>query len=364
MLPPNPAAAVSPSGAPVSIASPDPLEYPFGDTLPAPGELLEVAPGVHWLRMPLPFELNHINLWLLRDGEGWTIVDTGYGGGDETRVLWERIFDKYLEGKPVNRVLITHFHPDHFGLATWLSERWGVKVWISLGEFMAAHLVWSGGAAYRTNGMYRLFRAHGLSESYLDKMDMRRDAYQMGVPELPSYYRRVMDNEQIVIDGNAWQVIMGYGHAPEHAAYYCEKLKVMISGDMVLPRITTNISVWPTEPDGNPLQLFLDSTRRYRTLPAATLVLPSHGKAFRGLPIRAEALIAHHDARFEELRSALTTPKSAAEVVPVLFRRKMDERQMFFAMGEAIAHLNCLMYAGEIRRELGPDRVYRFALNR
>lgn len=336
------------------------LAFPHREA-PAPGTVRSVAPGVLWLRMALPFALDHINLWLLEDGEGWTLVDTGLGD-EPTRALWARIFVDVIGKRPVRRVLLTHYHPDHAGNAGWLCARFGAPLWITQAEYLTAHAVREGVAGYVPGATLALFRANGLDEARQAQMATRGNIYRRQVPEFPHTYRRIMDGERIAIGGRDWRVIAGYGHAPEHASLHCESLGLIISGDMLLPSISTNVSVWAVDPEGDPLGQFLASIRRYRELPAETLVLPSHGLPFRGAHGRIASLEAHHAARLEELCAACAAaPKSAFEVLEVLFRRRLDTGAIFFAMGEAIAHLNYLYYDGRLQRSVGADGVARFA---
>jgi glyoxylase-like metal-dependent hydrolase (beta-lactamase superfamily II) len=336
------------------------LEFPHRDA-PVPGTVRALAPGVHWLRMPLPFALNHINLWLLEDDGGWTIVDTGLGDA-ATRALWQQIFAGVSAGGTVRRVLLTHYHPDHAGNAGWLCERFAAPLWMTQAEYLTAHAVRQGSSGYAPGATLALFRANGLDEARQAQLAARGNVYQRQVPEFPDSYRRLMDGEHIAIGRHRWRVIAGYGHAPEHASLHCEELGLAICGDMLLPSISTNVSVWPVDPEGDPLGLFLRSIRRYRELPAATLVLPSHGLPFRGAQLRVRQLEEHHEARLVELMEACAgTPRSAAEVLEVLFQRKLDTHQMFFAMGEAIAHLHYLERAGSLRRAVGADGVARFS---
>ncbi len=341
------------------MAAPSLLEYPFG-AQPAPGAAVPVAPGVHWLRMALPFELDHINLWLLEDGAGWTVVDTGIGKV-ATRSLWESLFAGAMGGRPVTRVIVTHYHPDHAGNAAWLGARFGARLWMTRGEFLTAHAVRHGVAAYTPEATKTLFRANGLDDVRGALLLARGDLYRALVPEFPPEHRRLMDGDIFEIGGREWRVIVGYGHAPEHASLWCRALKVLISGDMLLPKISTNVAVRPIDPGGNPLGLFLSSIARYRELPADALVLPSHGVPFRGAHARVAELEAHHRGRLDGLLEACAEPKSAADVLPVLFRRKLDDGQIFFALGEAIAHLHYLHYAGRLARAVGADGVARFA---
>jgi glyoxylase-like metal-dependent hydrolase (beta-lactamase superfamily II) len=335
------------------------VDYPFQE-LPAPGATLEVAPGVRWLRMPLPFQLDHINLWLLEDEGGWTIVDTGIGNAG-TRELWEKVFASLSKDFGLKRVVLTHYHPDHAGNAAWLCERFGVELWMTQGEYLTAHAVRVATAGYTSGAVLEVFRRNGLDEQRRAAMSGGGNRYAKLVPDFPHSYRRVLDGERIRIDGRDWRAIVGYGHAPEHMSLYCEKLNVLIAGDMLLSTISTNVSVWSVDPEGDPLRLFLDSIERYRELPADVLVLPSHGKPFRGAHDRVGQLEKHHQDRFSELLGSLDQPKSAADLLGVLFRRPLDAHQTFFAMGEAIAHLHYLYYAGQARRAVGSDGVMRYA---
>ncbi len=334
------------------------LDYPFAE-LPPPGTTREVATGVRWLRMPLPFQLDHINLWLIADGDGWTIVDTGIGNAT-TRELWETLFSSLGDPK-VKRVVLTHYHPDHAGNAAWLCERFGVEMWMTQGEYLTAHAVRDSAAGYTGDAVLEVFRKNGLDEARLGAMVSRKNRYAGLVPDFPQSYRRVIDGDRMRIGAHDWRAIVGYGHAPEHVSLYCEALNVLIAGDMLLSTISTNVSVWSVDPDGDPLRLFLQSIARYRELPADVLVLPSHGKPFRGAHVRVEELERHHADRFSELLESLDKPKSAGELLPVLFRRPLDAHQTFFAMGEAIAHLHYLYYAGRASRSIGTDGIVRYA---
>lgn len=351
------------------------LGYPFGEALPELGATREVAPGVRWLRMKLPFALDHINLWLLRDElegddgsttRGWTIVDCGITNG-ETRAAWEQIFAHELGGLPVLRVIVTHMHPDHMGLAHWLTERWGARLWISATDYNAARLASNATAAFGGRHTADFMARHGLVDpAAQEQIAGRTNYYANMVPKVPGSYRRLLDGDRIRIGSGAapadWACHAGYGHAPEHMALYCASLGLLISGDMVLPRISTNVSVIDLEPEGNPLVLYLDSIRRLRALPGDTLVLPSHGRPFHGLHTRIDQLIAHHDERFAEVLAACAeAPQSAADLLPVLFRRKLDLHQTTFAMGESVAHLHALWYADKLVRRVDAAGVYRFS---
>ncbi len=367
---------------PVPTAQEAALHYPLGETLPEPGRSIEVAPGVRWLRMQLPFALNHINLWLLRDVQdgiqGWSIVDCGISN-DATRAHWEQLFASELQGLPVLRVIVTHMHPDHMGLAHWLCERWSTpqracRLWVSSTDWNAARVACQADSAFGGDSAARFFALHGLIDSTALAQVRGRNNYYAGmVPQVPPEYRRLMDGMVLTINGLRWRCIVGYGHAPEHMALFCADLRgvgltaqgvggVLISGDMVLPRISTNVSVINIEPEASPLPLFLNSITRMKALPAGTLVLPSHGKPFAGLHTRIDQLLQHHEERYADVLAACRAQAgSAFDMLPVLFKRSLDLHQTTFAMGESVAHLHALFEDGRMRKVLGPDGVLRFA---
>ncbi len=342
------------------------LQYPFGETLPGVGSTLAVAPGVKWLRMALPFALDHINLWLLRDRDeagrdGWAIVDCGITN-ETTRAAWEQVFAHELEGLPVQRVIVTHMHPDHIGLAHWLTERWGARLWISATDWNAARMASTSTTGVGGATAAAFMASHGLTDPQaLDKIRARSNYYASMVPQVPAAFRRLMQGDTLRIGAHDWTCHAGHGHAPEHIALHCPALGLLISGDMVLPRISTNVSVIDLEPEADPLRLYLDSIARMRALPDATLVLPSHGRPFRGLHERIAQLEAHHDERLRDVMDACARePQTAASLLPVLFKRALDLHQTTFAMGEAIAHLHALWLQGRLRRTRGDDGVFRF----
>jgi glyoxylase-like metal-dependent hydrolase (beta-lactamase superfamily II) len=339
------------------------LDYPVA-AAPEPGVALPITAGILWLRMPLPFALDHINLWLLEEADGWTLVDTGYGSAD-TRALWERHIAQTLAGKPITRIVATHCHPDHLGNAAWLAERFGCRVAMTHGEFMAAHAIIDERAAHGPMDTCELFRLHGMAEADVAALAARGNHYKRGVPIAPATFDRLLGEDTVDAGGQRWRIIIGHGHTAEHASLFSATREVLISGDMLLPRISTNVAVWPSDPNGDPLGRFLRSLATFEALPDATLVLPSHGLPFRGIATRVAQLRTHHDARLAELYDAIAAseaPVSAAQVVPVLFRRELDLQQRFFAMGEAIAHLNHLWRRERIRRLRAADGTCRFAI--
>ncbi len=242
--------------------------------------------------MPLPFQLDHINLWALADGDGWTAVDTGVAL-PPTRACWEQLFASALDGKPIRRVIVTHFHPDHIGNASWLTERWQADLWCTQTEWLAAEYALRSRDDADLDRRVAHYRRHGIAEEHTAKMRARGNPYPSLVGGLPFHFMPIADGETVTIEGRRWRVITARGHSPEHACLWCEDLRVLIAGDQVLPKITTNVSVWPERPRENPLRYYLDSLARFLRLPADTLILPSHGLPFRGLHHRLSTLVQH-----------------------------------------------------------------------
>jgi len=343
---------------PIAELKNDSISYPF-EHAPEPATILEVAPSVYWLRMPLPFALNHINLWMVEEDDGWTIIDTGLNI-DKIKQHWDALIASQCGEKPIKRIVVTHCHPDHLGLASWLERKTGAPVWATQGEMLTANAWYYQLPGHDLASMVELYRTHGLDAALLETMADRGPTYKGRVDMLPTRYGRLIDGDTLQLGQHEWRIIMGYGHSPEHASLYCAALGVLIAGDMLLPRITTNISVQSANPDGNPLLWFLDSIERFKDLPADTLVLPSHGHPFRGLSVRLAQLRAHHEERLQLLLSACDTPKSAGDLLCVLFNRELDAHQVMFAMGETIAHLNYLKHAGSLHTLRDANGVIRF----
>jgi glyoxylase-like metal-dependent hydrolase (beta-lactamase superfamily II) len=340
------------------------LSYPH-ETTPDAGTTREVAPGVHWLRMPLPFPPDHINLWLLADGPkdaptSWTIVDTGLAR-DEIKANWEQIFATTLAGKPVSRVIVTHFHPDHMGLAAWLCQRWNAPLWTTAGEWYMARSVHSNGSPADVATRVAFYRANGVSEQMIGPFAESHNLYRRHVPDVPPLFRRITGGVPVEIGGHAWLPVIGRGHAPEHACLWCPELNVLIGGDILLPRISPNVSVWPNEPLANPLRDYLDCLGNFSPVPAETLILPAHGLPYRGLHARIADLRTHHAERLDALVAALDPPRAATECFGLLFKREIGPNNMGLAVGEALAHLHYLEWEGRVRREHGADGVWRFA---
>jgi glyoxylase-like metal-dependent hydrolase (beta-lactamase superfamily II) len=341
------------------------LAYPF-EAVPERGRAIEVAPGVHWIRMPLPFALDHINLWAIDDGAGWALVDTGLRT-DETAQVWREQFANAPDERPLTRVFVTHMHPDHVGMAGWLTRKFGVRLWMTRQEYLTCRVMVSDTGREAPADAVEFYRRAGWGDGAIETYRVRFGNFGKHIHTLPDSYRRLHDGEELRIGAHAWRVIVGNGHSPEHACLYCPDLRLLISGDQVLPRISSNVSVYPVEPDADPMADWLASLAKLaREVPDDVLVLPSHNECFRGLHARIESLQRGQERALERLRRALAQPKRAVDAFPALFARAIAESDVALlgmATGESLACLNYLMHRGEVQREVGADGVawYRLA---
>jgi len=324
-----------------------PLEYPLGRR-PQTGEILDAAPGVRWLRLPLPMQLSHINVWLLDDGDGWALVDTGLHTRD-TREIWHAVLEQALYDRPLSRILVTHLHPDHVGCAGWLARKFNVDLWMSRDEYLLCRvLVADTGKPAPPEGI-RFYRGAGFEAEAIERYTEHFGAFGRVVSPLPEAYQRLHDGMALAIGEHVWEVIIGRGHSPEHACLFCRDLNLLISGDQILPTISSNISVWPTEPTANPLQHWFHSIEKLSAaLPSEVLALPAHGKPFTGVHSRLQQLRSEHEAGLAALRQLCRKPKRAVDVFPALFKSEISESNRIMATGEAIAHLNYLIERGEM----------------
>lgn len=335
------------------------LTFPFGrKPNPPTGEPIEVAEGVYWVRFAMPMSLDHINLWLLEDEEGWTIVDTCLDL-PSSRETWEQLFSGFMQNKPIQRVICTHLHPDHVGLAGWLTGRFDCNLWMSREEFLMCRAMTSDTGREAPDVALRFYRAAGYDDEALDQYRKKFGDFGRAISPLPDNLIRLKDRETITIGGRYWQIIVGSGHSPEHVCLYCPALKLLISGDQVLPRITPNVSVFPTEPEGDPLKEWLLSNARIREmLPDDLLVLPAHEAPFYGLHVRLSQVMEEHNHDLAKLFDHLSEPRRAVDCFPALFKREIRGSSLGLATGETLAHLNCLLGQHRVRRWADENGVY------
>lgn len=336
------------------------LVYPFKER-PRVGEAVEVRPGVLWLRMPMPFALDHINLWAIRDGVGWAVVDTGLRTEAVTNA-WHMLLasDGAFQGRPITRVIATHMHPDHVGMAGWLTRRFGCSLWMTRLEYLNCRVMVSDTGREAPEEGVTFYRRAGWSEQDLDHYRTRFGAFGQMIHPLPDGFERLWDGQRLKLGESNWEVIVGCGHSPEHACLYSEELNVLVSGDQVLPRISSNISVFPTEPSANPQQDWLESIDRIRQrVPADVLVLPAHNDPFTGLHDRLSQLAESTRKGTARLQAALSEPRRVVDLVPLLFRPEVvsDSTNFRLATGEAIAGLNFLIANGDASVRTAPDGV-------
>lgn len=324
------------------------------------GAWTEAAPGVLWLRSPLPISLGWINLYLLEDGPGWTLVDTGLDT-PAAREAWEQVLGAL--DRPITRVVCTHMHPDHIGLAGWLTRRFGCGLWMSRLEYVTARMLVADTGRPAPEAGVAFYRRAGWDEAALTRYRERFGMFGRAVSSLPDSFERLEASGVLSIGGEAWRVLVGCGHSPEHVCLLRERDGVFLSGDQVLPRISSNVSVFPTEPEADPLGDWLASCARLITqTPEDARVMPSHNAPFSGLHRRLRQLIASHERALGRLERFLGDgPQPAAACFPVLFGRSIGAGDLGLATGEALAHLNRLRRAGRVVREPGPDGVDRYS---
>jgi glyoxylase-like metal-dependent hydrolase (beta-lactamase superfamily II) len=341
------------------------LNYPF-DPAPRAGQAMQIAPGVLWIRMPLPFRLDHINLWAIQDDAGWAVVDAGIRS-EETAAAWRTLFETSLHKRPIRRVFVTHMHPDHIGMAGWLTRRFRCRLWTTRLEYLNCRVLVSDSGRDAPPDGVDFYKRAGWSDAAIERYLARFGDFGKHIHALPDSFRRLQDGDEIAVGAHRWRVVVGTGHSPEHACLYCADLKLLISGDQVLPRISSNVSVYPIEPDANPMQDWYASLAKIRReVPDDVLVMPSHNECFRGLHARLDQLVQGQDRAIGRLRGALREPKRAVDVFGALFGRGIDESNdslLSMATGEGVACLNYLVHRGEASREIDPAGVawYRSA---
>ncbi len=333
------------------------LDY-FIKLKPEFGELTEVSKGIFWLRMPIPFALDHINLWVLKDGDGWALIDTGFYS-EECVALWENILDGHCQGAKITKIIVTHFHPDHVGMAGWLTNKTGAPLHMSKGEFDMLHIACQPFTKEQIKTRRNFYQQFGLADKTVNKLLSRKGSYVDGVPNAPLSYQCMVDGQSIDINGEAWKFNNFAGHSPEHVCLFNEQRNILISGDQVLPSISPNISVSYAAPVSDPLAHYLSSLRALSTFPEDAVVLPSHGRVFIGLRGRTKVLMSGHHADLDKLQVFCQKPRTGRDVMEELFGDRLNLFNIFLAVGEALAHLNCLVEQGKITRLNAPVIQYQ-----
>lgn len=355
----NPAPAVTAEGEAFPSA-PRRLQY-VDVPAPGPGESVEIAPGVRWARIPLPLDLNHINVWLVETDDGCIVVDTGMAASIG-KDAWENIERDYFSRRPLRAIFTTHIHPDHIGLAAWLQERFGVPVLMSRRTHELARAMWGGEGRALFNQAEQFFQSHGLTDATQIRAMFRPERFARMTSGMAHVERFVADEEMLRWGAGEWTALETNGHAEGHLCLSNPAQRVLISGDQVLPTISSNISFMFGHDDLNPLGSFLSSLQRLRALSEDTLVLPAHGVPFRGLRQRIDDLTGHHMEQLDKLATLCAEPKMAVDVLPFMFRRELKDMHLFLALGEALAHLEYLVHAGRVRRELRAGRINYISL--
>ena len=339
------------------------LDFPF-PAPPAAAETIEVAEGVLWARLPLPFRLDHVNVYLIEDGPGFALIDTGIDN-ETTRGLWELMLSGLLKDRPLTRIVSSHCHPDHIGLAGWLCRRLGLELYASQTEYLDALMIRLDPGALNAEPYRGFYLGHGLSGEQTELLLNRGLHYLRMVSDLPRTFNRLMAEETLEIGGRAFEVMTGGGHASEQVMLYCRDGGFVLCADQAMAKISPNISVEAINPNGDPLGAYLRSLAALKQkLPQDTLALPGHNLPFVGLHLRIDELIAHHQMRCAAILSAVAKGEATAiGLVPVVFGRAIDDpHQMSFAFGETLAHVNYLVRRKALAIRAGADGAWRIAL--
>lgn len=338
------------------------IRYPF-ETPPEEGQAIEVAAGVLWMRLPLPMALDHVNIFALDDGDSWTVIDTGFDS-KRGRAIWQRLLAGPMAGKPVGRVIVTHHHPDHIGLAGWLQAQ-GAELLTTRTAWLYARMLVLDEQATPLPEQIAFWRAAGMPADLLaQRVADRPFNFADVVAPLPLGFTRLQAGDSITMGGRRWTIRIGNGHAPEHATFWSQDDGLVLGGDQLLPSISANIGVYPTEPDADPLTEWLDSCESFQPFARDDqLILPGHKLPFTGLPLRLRQMVENHQGALDRLRAHLTTPRTAAECFMPLFKREITGHAYGLALVEAVAHLNHLLQRGDVTRKVQDDGAWAWVIH-
>lgn len=335
------------------------IRYPFPDA-PAEGEAVAVAEGVLWMRLPLPMALDHVNVYALDDGDSWTVIDTGFAS-KRSRTIWQTLLDGPLGGKPVNRLIVTHHHPDHVGLAGWFMTR-GAELWMPRTGWLLARMLTLDVQEVPTAESLTFYTRAGMDpEMFAKRKTERPFNFADCVVPLPLGFNRLQEGQTITMGGRTWNIRMGYGHAAEHATFWSRDDNLIIGGDQLLPSISANLGVYPTEPEADPVAEWIASCEGFQ--PQARddqLVLGGHKLPFTGLPLRLVQMIENHHGALARLLEHIEEPKAAGECFLPLFKRNIGPSEYGLALVEAVAHLNHLHQTGKASRMMRDDGAWAF----
>ena len=344
------------------MTSPHPskLTFPIA-TPPDPGTITEVEKGLLWLRLPLPYRLDHVNVYLIANGGGWTGFDTGLAT-NSCKEAWQAALAGPLAGDGLKSLIVSHFHPDHVGLAGWLCEQYSLDLTMPRPEYLHSLVLQCAPADYGEEVFRPFYKRHGLSPEATEIVLSRGHEYLKRTTGVPASYHRIKHADAITVGDRVFTVLTGGGHALEQAMLYRPEERLFLAADQVIARISPNVSVHPMEPDLDALGIYLASLRAIKaTVAPDVLVLPGHGLPFHGLHHRVDELIEHHSLRCNEIAVACKErPLSVAEIVPHLFTRELDAHQTGFAFGEVLAHVNHMLGLGQLRLETDAGGVDRY----
>jgi len=338
------------------------IRYPFEEP-PAEGEAIEVADGVLWMRLPLPMALDHVNIYALDDGDGWTVIDTGFASR-RSKAIWGKLLAGPMAGKPVTRVIVTHHHPDHVGLAGWFQTEHGAELWTTRTAWLFARMLMLDVQELPTKETLAFWRSGGMDTAIYDKRSGERPFnFSEMVAPMPLGFKRIKQDDVIRIGGRDWDVHMGNGHAPEHATFWSRDDNLVLGGDQLLPSISPNIGVYATEPEADPVAEWLESCECLAPFAREDqLVLGGHKLPFIGLPTRLRQLVDNHHGALKRLAKHLETPRVASDCFAPLFKRKIGEDVYGLALVEAMAHLNHMYALGQVTRTRRNDDAWIWAL--
>lgn len=347
-----------------ALRRPEGIRFPFPE-VPPPGQVVEVASGILWARLPLPFRLDHVNIYLIKDDGGWAVLDTGIAD-EASRDAWRALLKGPLAGRRLTRLIVSHAHPDHIGLAGWLCEQFDLPLLTSQTSYLWCLNMSLSPGALEAKPYRDFYLSHGMSAQQTDLVSTQGHRYLKMVTPLPLTFTRLLAGDTLVLGGRTFRVFSGDGHAPEQIMLYAHDEKILLAADQVIAKITPNVSVWAVDPHGDPLGHYVRSIRMLRQhAPEGTLVLPGHQLPFYGLHARCEEILAHHDERCSLIAEACGTgPKSVADLVPVLFPRPLDPHQMSFAFSEVHAHVNRMLRRRELETIVSDEGISRVVIRK